>query len=246
MSKDFVFIIMYNFLKPLFIFLLIILTFTGCKDEDFITDPFFNKSESDIFKTGLKKFSEKNYSQAIDAFEAFEGLYPLSEKVSFAQKFEIVSHYKSTDFIMTKAACDRFLLEHPRDINADYIAYLSFEADYMIAMNYPMNFLPVNRAFRETSSLKKLYVDSLDFFEKYPLSPYIPNVAKKIPLIRKMIAEHELFLAKYMLSKHQYFGFMHQNYYIQKNFPGTTEQKSVNALYQRFLDAYSTEVVEVV
>lgn len=236
---------MYNFLKSLCVVSFCILSLTGCKEENFITDPFFDKSESDIFKTGLKKFSEKNYTKAIEAFEAFEGLYPLSEKVSFAQKFEILSHYRSSDFVMTKAACDRFLLEHPRDINADYISYLSFSANYMTAMKYPMNFLPINRSLRETSDLKKLYIDSLDFFEKYPLSPYIPNIAKKLPLIRKMIAEHELFLAQYMLSKHQYFGFLHQNHYIQKNFPGTTTKQSVDTLYKNFIEGYKTERIDV-
>lgn len=232
-----------NTLKYLFVATLILLG--GCKDEDFITDPFFDKSESEIFKKGLVYYSQRDYTKSIEAFEAFEGLYPLSQKTSYAQKFAIASHYAAQDFLMTKAACERFLLEHPKDIHADYVSYIAFMSDYMVVFNYPLNFIPTNRALRETSDLKRLYIDSLDFFENYSQSPYAPNVARKLPYIRKMIAEHELYIGKYMLQKHQYYGFLHRHQYITKNFPGTTEFKQSSDLYDNLMSQFSTETIDV-
>ena len=133
---------------------------------------------------------------------------------------------------MAKAACDRFLLEHPKDINADYVAYVRFMSEYMIAYHYPANILPVERALRECSDLKKLYTDSLDFFNNYPLSSYQSSVAKKLPQIRKTITRHEYLKGKYMLDKKQYFGFMLQHGYIKKHFPYTQEYHLIENLYQ--------------
>lgn len=223
-------------MKERFCIVVVVLAFfCGCQNEEYFDDPYFNKSEDEIFTTGLNSFSKKDYVISIEAFEAFEGLYPLSRKVSYAQKFAIESHYLIHDFTMTKAACERFLLEHPRDVDAHYVAYRAFMADYMTAFQYPMNFLPVKRSLRECVDLKQLYVDALDFFERYPDSPYGANIAKKIPLIRKTIALHELEIGRYMLDKKQYYGFLHQFSYVTKNFPHTQESKRMYLLREEFM-----------
>lgn len=226
---------------------IMLLSFAGCvlKNLDLQTES-KKDDEYSLFQSALVSFEEGRYRDAIEDFESFESTYPLSPQSTLAQKFALTSYFKAHDYTMTKAASDRFLLEHPRDIDADYVSYLSLEANFMSAMNYPLNIIPTDRSLRQVDNLKELYLQILDFCQRFKESPYKTSVVRKLPLIREMIVQHELNTVEYMFRKHQYHGFIKHAEYLKKHFPETSQAQKAHQIYQKFLKKMSTEKIIII
>ncbi|MGD9592605.1 MAG: outer membrane protein assembly factor BamD [Candidatus Berkiella sp.] len=176
---------------------------SGChsnsKDEKYN-----NMSPTDIYQQGVKNAHKKRFELAAEDFEALESRYPFGEFADKAQLGAIYAYYENQDYPAAIPAIERFLRMYPRHPSVDYAYYMKGLAHFSETSGILTNYLPVERADRDTVSFRK----SLQAFHilttRFPDSIYANDARQRMIYLRNILAEHELYAARYYFKKGAY------------------------------------------
>lgn len=184
-------------------YVLVTLLCCGCssnpKDEKYN-----NMAANEIYQQGVKHVRKNRFAQAVDDFEALESRYPFGEYADKAQLGAVFAHYLNEDYAQALPAVDRFLRMYPRHPNVDYGFYMKGLIHFSEAVGFLNRYFPMDRAERDPNPAKKALASFQHLVTHYPDSPYIENAKQRMIYLRNMIAENELYAAKYYLKKGAY------------------------------------------
>ncbi|MBS0288535.1 MAG: outer membrane protein assembly factor BamD [Proteobacteria bacterium] len=190
-------------MKKLAIFLIVAFLLSGCNSNS-KEDRYNNLSANEIYNQGVKHARKKHFDKAIEDFEALESRYPFGEYADKAQLGAIYSYYANDDYPSALPAIERFLRMYPRHPAVDYAYYMKGLTHYSETQGFVTNYLPIERADRDITSLKK----SLQAFQilttRYPQSIYVMDAEQRMIYLRNVLAENELFAARFYLNKGAY------------------------------------------
>lgn len=202
----------------------------------------FDDSEQALLEQASKQFRAYHYDDVIRTLDNYERLYPLSQKISFVDKLLLEAYYRSEDFPMLKAGCDRFIYENPQDPDIDYISYLRVIAEVEQAKGYPMRWLPIDRAQRDVTGFKEAFISAKTFLVDYPGSPYAPAVAHMLPELKDMIARYYAWRGSDLFARQQYIGGVQAYQTVLDQFADTAYAQQAQDALTRFED--KLELVE--
>lgn len=189
--------------KPALLLLIALLGLAGCSSNS-KDEKYNNMSPNDIYQQGVKNAHKKRYDQAVEDFEALESRYPFGEYADKAQLGAIYAYYENQDYPAAIPAIERFLRMYPRHPSVDYAYYMKGLTHFSETSGILNNYLPVERADRDTSSFKK----SLQAFHilttRFPDSIYSADATQRMVYLRNILAENELFAARFYFRKGAY------------------------------------------
>ena len=176
-----------NYLITFQLFIFLILSFNCSHDnKDIILE---EKSDTNIYKSGLSYLQNDNYKEAAIEFDKLFLNYPFS---SLASKAEIMTAYSLFQNNEIKKAIVK--LEEFIDMNPS--GELSEYAQYLLAMSY---YIQVSNQGRDPSLSQK----ALKYFKiittKYPNSIYAKDAKLKIEYINNSLAQNELMIGIFYL-----------------------------------------------
>ncbi|MBM4222705.1 MAG: outer membrane protein assembly factor BamD [Gammaproteobacteria bacterium] len=164
-------------------------------------------SEEATSITKAKRLIEQNQiSGAIRILETYQTEHPLSIEIPAVEKMLIYCYFHNNDYPMLQAASDRFLFEHVDDKHADYIAYLRFIGAMHLANGYPYEWLPIERASRDVSAVKDVFLMGKNFLITYPASQYASDVAHHLPTLKDTIARSYYLRGEMLMSRGETIG----------------------------------------
>jgi outer membrane protein assembly factor BamD len=176
-----------NYLITFQLLFIIFLSFTCSQNNKgiFLGD----KSDINIYKSGLSYLQEDNYKEAAIEFDKLFLNYPFS---SLASKAEIMTAYSLFQNNEIKKAIIK--LEEFIDMNPS--GKLSEYAQYLLAMSY---YIQVSNQGRDPALSQK----ALKYFKiittKYPNSVYAKDAKLKIEYINNSLAKNELMIGVFYL-----------------------------------------------
>lgn len=204
-------------------------TLSGCGGDSNIKDaPYENVPLEDIEGNDLAGASAERLYQAghtflvageadnaLKIYTGIQSRFPFSPIATQAALETVTAHYMHEDYAKAVTAADRFIKQHPRHPNIDYLYYLRGLSNYH--RNDP-GLLGGNPDQRDLSYLKQAFSDFKLLIRNFPGSVYAKDAQMHMIKIRNRLADFELSVAEYYLERHAYVAAVRRASYIIKHY----------------------------
>lgn len=153
-----------------------------------------------LYRKGHDSLVSGDYEAASQRFTEVISKYPFTDFATQAELEKIYAQYRSFQPDEAVTAADRFLREHPRHPNVDYIQYVKgltdFERD-----NRLVDYLPIDSSKRDVLNARRAYDDFALLLQKYPTSRYAGDARKRMIYLRNRIAAHEVSVVRFYVKR---------------------------------------------
>lgn len=191
-------------------FLLCVLFYgTGCGIVDYFFLPPPEDTAQELYEAGAEAMKQKDYSDAADYFTKLKDRFPFSP---FTLKGEIGlgdARYMDGQYALAADAYKEFEALHPGHDEIDYVLF-------QIGMS---NFNMFKSIDKKQDNIK----EGLEYFyrleQTYPDSKYAASAREYIVKSRRILAEHELFVADFYWRTERYGPAWNRYRYVVENFP---------------------------
>ena len=186
---------------------------SGCGIIDMIYLPPAEDTAQEIFEAANDAMSEKNYVRAVELYNKLRDTYPFSPYTIDAELSLGDAYFLDEEYELATESYKDFESLHPRHEAIPYVLYQT-------GMSLRKQFRSVDRA---TTELQEAY----DYFNRlrqmYPDSPYAKGAEEHMVTCRKLMAEHELYIADVFWHMKKYGPAWHRYEFIIKDFPDVPE-----------------------
>ncbi|MDR2573095.1 MAG: outer membrane protein assembly factor BamD [Desulfovibrio sp.] len=210
-----------------FVLAFCLLTVPGCGIIDMIYLPPAEDTAQEIFEAANEAMSEKNYVRAAELYNKLRDTYPFSPYTLDAELSLADAYYLDEDYGLAAEHYKDFESLHPRHPAIPYVLYQT-----------GMSLL---RAFRSIDRTTVELQEAYDCFNRlrqtFPDSQYVKSAEEHMAECRKLMAEHEFFIADVFWHMKKYGPAWRRYTYLSENFtdvPGVAEharEKSKAAYY---------------
>ena len=170
------------------------LMLSGCSgNKEILPDA----SPSELYTVGQEKLQDGNYKGAITQLETLDNRFPFGPYSQQVQLDLIYAYYKAGDLQMALASIDRFMRLNPTHPNIDYVLYMRGLTAQALDDNMLQSFFGIDRATRETTSMKTAFSNFQSLVRAFPNSPYSQDAVARMAYIKDSLARHELEIAKF-------------------------------------------------
>lgn len=164
---------------------LTLLTLSGCGIIDMVYLPPPEDTAQELFESGNEAMSDKNYVRAAELYIKLRDTFPFSPYTLEAELALADCYYLDKEYILAAESYKDFESMHPRNEAIPYVLYQT-------GMSLLGQFISIDRA---TTEVQEAY----DYFNRlqqtYPDTPYAKDATAKMAECRKIMAEHELYIA---------------------------------------------------
>ncbi|WP_319544158.1 outer membrane protein assembly factor BamD [uncultured Pseudodesulfovibrio sp.] len=188
--------------------LVVLMSLTGCIwiDSYFLPPP--EDTAQELYEAGVEALKEKDYGDAQDYFSKLKDRFPFSP---YALKGELAlgdAYYLDEEYILALEAYKEFEALHPSNDSIPYVLY-------QIANSNISMFKSIDRRQENIKEgLEYLY----RLVETYPKSQYAEQAKQLIVKSRRILAEHEVYMADFFWRTEQYGPAWHRYQYVVENF----------------------------
>lgn len=209
------------------VLLVVLLALGGCIwiDSYFLPPP--EDTAQELYEAGMAAMDEKDYGDAQDYFSKLKDRFPFSP---FSLKGELSlgdAYFLDGEYIFALDAYKEFEALHPSNENIPYVLY-------QIANSNMSMFKTIDRRQENVKEgLEYLY----RLRETYPQSQYAEAATGMIAKGRRILAEHEIFVADFFWRTDQFGPAWHRYQYVVENFsdiPDLREYAIKRAEYSYF------------
>lgn len=178
------------------------------------------KLEADqLYRLARESLESADYAEAQLRCDALIERYPFTDHAVQAEMEKIYALHKQYLPDEALQAADRFLREHPRNANADYVQYLkgviSSERDAGL-----MSALPLDDSKEDVSNSRKAYDEFSLLLQKYPASRYNADASARMVALRNRIASNEMHVVRFYVRRGAYLAAAKRAEQIIAQYPG--------------------------
>lgn len=185
---------------------------------------------TDLYERGSKSMQSGNFSNAIRYFEALEARFPFSNETKQAQLDLIYSYYKDRQIEATVDAATTFERENPTHPRVDYALYMRGLAYFSGEHGWYHKLFNVDLAERPPKNVQESFSVFSQLVQRFPNSIYAPDARQRMVFLRNRLAEYELHVARYYLSRGAWLAAANRAKYVVEQYsgaPGTSEALSI-------------------
>lgn len=190
-----------------------LLCLPACGIIDMIYLPPAEDTAQEIYEAANEAMSEKNYVRAVELYNKLRDVYPFSPYTIDAELSLGDAYFLDEEYDLATEAYKDFEALHPRNEAIPYVLYQT-------GMSLLKQFRSIDRA---TSELQEAY----DYFNRlqqsFPDSPYAKSAEENMLVCRKLMAEHELYIAEMFWHMKKYGPAWHRYEFVEKNFADIPE-----------------------
>lgn len=185
----------------------------GCGIIDMFYLPPAEDTAQELYEAGNDAMSEKNYVRAVEYYNKLRDTYPFSPYTIEAELSLADAYYLDEEYVLAAETYKDFESLHPRHKAIPYVVYQT-------GMSLLKQFRSIDRA---TTILEDAYNNFKRVCEMYPDTPYVLSAQENMLKCRKLMAEHELYIADVFWHMKKY-GVARNRYdYIVNNFQDVPE-----------------------
>jgi outer membrane protein assembly factor BamD len=172
-------------------FLLIIGGLTGC---GWLLGEKQTETAEELAEKGMEYFEEEDYHDALKAFTTLKERYPYSRYAILAELKVADAHFYRKEYAEAIAAYADFLQLHPKNDAIPYVLFQSGECYYKQLLSEDRDQTPTRQA---VSAFQRL-------LKEHPFSTYTNRAKERIQDCRKLLAQHELYVANFYFKSKYY------------------------------------------
>ena len=178
-------------------------------------------TEQALYGKGQSYLQDADYSQAIRYLDAVKTRFPGSQYNEQAQLDLIYAYYKSQDYTNALVTADRFIQQYPQNPNLDYVIYMAGLTNSALGDNSFQDFFGVDRATRESTSIKTAFANFQSLIQHFPNSPYAADALARMAYIKASLARHELEIAKFYAKRNAHVAVANRVVGMLQQYPDT-------------------------
>jgi outer membrane protein assembly factor BamD len=190
-------------------------------------------TESLYYQKAHKELTKEHYVKAISDLKELEARFPYSDYAEQAQLELIYADYQTADFANTVAAAQHFLNNYPSSKQIDYVLYLQGLGNYRLTESMFGRFFKRDIAARDLSSKRDAFNNFAELVRRFPDSKYAPDARSRMLYIRRLLAEHDLEVARYYASREAFIAAVNRAQRIVEHFQGTPQVEEALAIMSR-------------
>ena len=175
----------------------------------------------ELYESAITSLKNENYQNAISRLEALDLRYPFGAYSQQSQLDLIFAYFKRGDTESAMATADRFIRQNPRHINVDYAYYMKGLVNFNGETGFFLNLFSADIAERDASSARQSFEDFAELMRRYPDSKYAPDARQRMIFLRNRLAEYELHVAKYYMTREAYLSAANRAKYVVEHYPRT-------------------------
>ena len=188
-------------------FVLLVLL-SGCVWLDNYFLPPAEDTAQELYEAGSDAMSEKDYVDAQQYFSKLKDRFPFSPYALKAELALADAYYLDDQYLMALDNYKEFEALHPSNENIPYVLYQIGNSNYNL--------------FKSIDRRQENIKEGLEYFyrlqETYPDSKYAQAAKDLILKSRRILAEHEVYVADFFWRTEQYGPAWHRYQYVVENF----------------------------
>ena len=210
--------------KILLINLVIITLLSGCSYWENVfkeADPTIGMSAAQIYSQGKEFLDAEDYPNAIRYFDMLEARYPFGSYSTQAMLDLAYAAYQSDLKDEAIVNADRFIRLYPNHPDVSYAYYLRALSNFDKDSNFITRLFASDPSKYDVFKLRQSFDDFTIVVNKFPESKYAKDLRNRLIYIKNMIAENELYIAKYYSKRSAHVAAIERVKYMLKNYSGT-------------------------
>ncbi|MDR3414671.1 MAG: outer membrane protein assembly factor BamD [Nevskia sp.] len=185
-----------------------------------------------LYRRAHEALDSSDYGTAVTRYDQLIARYPFSDYSTQAELEKIYAHYKSYQADEATTEADRFMRAHPRHAHADYVLYLKGVTDFERGNGLLDSVLPSGTK-RDVGYERRSFEDFALLLQRYPDSRYAGDARRRMLYSRNRIAEHELSVAEFYVSRGAYVAAAKRATDIVTEYPGAPASAEALKVLQR-------------
>lgn len=199
---------MYNSFIRSCVLAMSIFCLSGCGIIDHFYLPPPEDTAQELFETANDLMKEKNYVGAIERYNKLKDAYPFSPYTVDAELSLADAYFLDGEYTMATESYKDFEALHPRHDAIPYVLY-------QIGMSRLKSFVSIDRP---TNELQEAYDYFNRLIQSYPDSQYVASAKENMLECRRLMAEHELYIADVFQHMKKYGPAWRRYTYVADNF----------------------------
>lgn len=192
--------------------------FSGCSTAP--KDPTAGWSIQRIQAEALDERNAGNFDKAVTLLEKLEGRAAGTPLAQQAQLDKAFAQYKAGDLAQAQSTLDRFMKTHPASPALDYALYLKGLTAFNDNLGMFGFLSQQNLSERDQQAAKESFESFRDLVTRFPDSRYSPDSRLRMTHIVNSLAEHEVHVARYYLSRGAYLAAANRAQTAITDYPG--------------------------
>jgi len=201
--------------------LLVVTALAGCSLLPDQVDETKGWSASKFYSEAKSSLNDGDYKTAIKYFEGLEARYPFGAYAQQAQLEAAYAYYKYEEPDSAISTLDRFIKTYPRHPNVDYAYYLKGLVNFNRGKGFLDDHLPTDPTKRDPGSARQSFEDFSTLVSKFPKSKYTPDARQRMIYLRNILAEYEVHVARYYMTRKAYVAASNRAKYVLQNYQRT-------------------------
>jgi outer membrane protein assembly factor BamD len=181
--------------------------------------------EAELYANAMDKISGGNFIPAIDDLETLEARYPYGRYSAQAQLELIYAYYRSNQAAAAKSAASRFIRLHPDHEHVDYAYYLKGLTAFEENKGALDNYIATDKAKKDPGAMRDSFTDFETLIKRFPQSQYAADAKVRMVYLRNLLAEHEIHVAEYYISREAWLAAANRAQYVLENYQLTPAVK---------------------
>ena len=144
-----------------------------------------------------------DFPSAIDGYDRLSTQYPFSPFATQGKLERMYALYRNFEPDRALSSADRFLREHPRHPEVDYVYYLKGLVNFR-RNETGLAILPMDETRSDITSQRRAFDDFSLLLQRYPDSKYAGDAYDRMVFIRNRISEHELHVVDFYVRRGAY------------------------------------------
>lgn len=174
-----------------------------------------------IYQKAEQSLKHADYQDALSKFDRIQADYPFSPYATQAQMESIYANYLARKPESALADASRFLREHPRYPNVQYVYYLKGLINFTRAVDQSNHFLGIDGARRDDTYVQQAFQDFGQLIQRYPKSRYAADARQRMIFLKNEMARRQWYIAHYYMRRGAWLAANRRAQGIVKHYQGT-------------------------
>lgn len=181
----------------------LVVLLSACASNNTV-DPTANWSPNRLLAEAIDERDSGNFERAVTLFEKLEGRAAGTPLAQQAQLEKAFAHYRAGEQAQAVATLDRFMRLHPASPAIDYALYLKGLVNFHDNLGLFGFLSRQDLSERDQQSARVAFEAFRELAERFPDSRYAPDARLRMTYIINSLAQSEVHIARYYLSRGAY------------------------------------------
>jgi outer membrane protein assembly factor BamD len=180
--------------------------------------------DADLLYERAKRLSDAgNYREATAYYEQLEARFPFTNAARQGQLDLMYAYYKNREPEAAIDQADQFIQENPAHPRVDYAYYIKGLVHFERNPNFLERWFNADLSQRPPADARSSFQSFQTLVQRFPASEYAEDARQRMVFLRNRLANYEIYVAEYYLSRGINVGAINRAKYAIENYDGAPQ-----------------------